>query len=256
MMGTKTTSTAPTAATTITSTEGGPSPGGGVTGEGVATWLYALLAWTSPAFPIGAYTYSHGIEYAVETGAVKNRDTLASWVGRIVSKGAGFLDAVLFAEAWRAAGDATRLDELADLATALRGTSEMALESSQQGASFLLATAAAWPHPALDAFAERHGGRAALPIAFAIAAAGRVPLEPALTAYLHGMAANLISAGVRLVPLGQTDGQRALAALAPVVAATAARAIATPIEEAGSAAPMVDWTSMRHESQYTRLFRS
>jgi len=219
-------------------------------------WLYPLLAWTSPAYPIGAYTYSHGIEYAVEIGAVKNRDTLSAWVGRIVSKGAGFLDAVLFAEAWRAVGDAARLDGLNELAAALRGTSETALESSQQGASFLMATRAAWPDAALDAFADRQNGIAALPIAFAVAAAGRVPLEPALTAYLHGMAANLVSAGVRLVPLGQTDGQRALAALAPIVAATVARALATPIEEAGSAAAMVDWSSMRHETQYTRLFRS
>ncbi len=245
-----TTSTAPIAATTTTgmTTSTDPRP--------YDPWLYALLAWTSPAYPIGAYTYSHGIEYAVEIGAVKNRDTLSLWVGRIVSKGAGFLDAVLFAESWRAAGDAKRLDDLAALATALRGTSEMALESSQQGASFLAATMAAWPDAGLDAFAARHEGRSPLPIAFAIAASGRVPLEPALTAYLHGMAANLVSAGVRLVPLGQTDGQRALASLAPVVAATALRAISTPIDEAGSAAPMVDWTSMRHESQYTRLFRS
>ncbi|WP_119418567.1 urease accessory protein UreF [Desertibaculum subflavum] len=218
--------------------------------------LYRLLAWTSPAYPIGAYTYSHGIEYAVEEGLVRDRATLADWIGWILRHGAGLLDSVLFAESYRAAGDGARLAELTELGRALRGSAETALESRQQGMSFLTITRTAWPDPQLDAAAGRLGEEVPLAIAVALAAAGRVPLEPALTGYLHAFAANLVSAGVRLVPLGQTDGQRALAALEPVVRETVAVALATPIEEAGSAAPMVDWTSMRHETQYTRLFRS
>ena len=134
---------------------------------------------------------------------------------------------------------------------------ETALESAQQGAAFLAATRAAWPDARLEAFAARLGeGVIALPVAVALACAGRVSLELALAAYLQAFGANLISAGVRLIPLGQTQGQQALAALEPVVARAVAAALATPIEEIGSAAPMVDWTSMRHETQYSRLFRS
>jgi urease accessory protein len=83
-----------------------------------------------------------------------------------------------------------------------------------------------------------------------------VPLEPALAAFLQAFAANLVSAGVRLVPLGQSDGQLVVAALEAAVAAAARQALATPLDEVGTAAPIVDWCSMRHETQYTRLFRS
>jgi urease accessory protein len=91
----------------------------------------------------------------------------------------------------------------------------------------------------------------------AVAAVGHgIAAEPALNAYLHAVTANMISAGVRLIPLGQTDGQRLLAALEPVVAATAARAAATPLDQVGGAAFRADLASMCHETQYTRLFRS
>ena len=97
----------------------------------------------------------------------------------------------------------------------------------------------------------------AYPVAVAITAAGHgVPLAPALHGFLHAGAANLISAGVRLIPLGQTDGQRVLAALEPVLAATAEQAMATTLDDIGSAAFRADLASMRHETQYTRLFRS
>jgi urease accessory protein len=97
----------------------------------------------------------------------------------------------------------------------------------------------------------------AYPVAVAVAAAGHgVPLVPALHAFLHAATANLISAGVRLIPLGQTDGQRLVAALEGVIAATAARALQCPLDEIGGAAFRADLASMRHETQYTRLFRS
>jgi urease accessory protein len=145
---------------------------------------------------------------------------------------------------------------VASLAAAFRGTAETALETMQQGSSFLTITRTAWPDRRLDDLARRHGGGVALPVAAALAVAGRVELALALAAYLQALAANLVSAGVRLVPLGQSDGQRALAALETAVGAATEAAIATPLDEIGAAAPMVDWTSMRHESQYARLFRS
>jgi len=221
--------------------------------------LHRLLAWSSPAYPIGAYSYSHGLEWAVESGLLRDRAGVVAWLDGVLRQGAGRIDGAVFAAAWRAAaaGDDAAIDAVADLALAWRGTAELALESEAQGAAFLLVTRAAWPEPRLDAFAGRWPGRVALPVAAGLAAACHgVPLEPALTAYLAGMAANLVSAALRLVPLGQTDGQVAVAALSPSVAAATAAGLAADLDELGGAAPMVDWCSMRHETQYTRLFRS
>jgi urease accessory protein len=217
--------------------------------------LFRLMAWLSPAYPTGAFSYSHGIEQAVEAGFVTNRESLAVWVGQILSEGAGRIDAMLFRMAYDAANNVDALDEIAELAAAFRSTAETALESAQQGAAFLAVTRSAWPDARLEAFAKRHEV-VALPVAVALACAGRAPLDLALAAYIQAMAANLVSAGVRLIPLGQSDGQAALAALEPVVARASEAALTDPPGEIGTAAPMVDWCSMRHETQYTRLFRS
>ncbi len=220
--------------------------------------LYRLMTWLSPAYPVGAFSYSHGLEYAVEAGLVRDAATLGDWVETVLEAGTGRSDAALFAEAYRAAAarDAARLDRVTALASAWRSASEMALESAAQGAAFLAATSAAWPHEALAAFRARHES-AALPVAVAVACAAHgVALDLALPAYLQAFAANLVSAGVRLIPLGQSDGQRVIAGLERSVAAAAEAAEATPLDAIGTAAPLIDWCSMRHETQYTRLFRS
>jgi urease accessory protein len=221
--------------------------------------LYRLMTWLSPAYPIGSFSYSHGIEYAVEAGLIGTAADLCDWIATAVRHGAGRSDAVLFAAAWRAAAaeDDAELDAVADLAAAWRGTRETALESAAQGAAFLATTRAAWPHPALEAMAARRGGAVAFPVAVAIACAAHgVPIGEALTAYLHAFAGTLVSAGIRLIPLGQTDGQKILAALAPVIAEAVASALAASLDDVGTATPLLDWCSMRHETQYTRLFRS
>lgn len=220
--------------------------------------LLRLLTWASPAFPTGAFSYSHGIEFAVEEGLVTNAAQLQDWVGWILRRGAPYADAVLFAHAQRAAeaGNDAKLDEIAEIAAAMRGTAETAMESLQQGASFFDTAEAVWPSERMAAFLKRTGTRPALPIAVALACAGTIPLPEALAAFLHAGAANLVSAGVRLIPLGQTDGQRSIAALEGAVTETVERALATSLDDLATAAPMVDWTSMRHETQYTRLFRS
>jgi len=218
--------------------------------------LYRLLAWLSPAYPIGAFSYSHGIETAVEEGFIKDRATLLTWLRTVLRDGTARVDGALFASAWRAAEakDWPSFDAVAERAAAWRGTSEMALESRQQGGSFLSITKTAWPHPAFERFA----GELALPVAVALAAASHgIALEPSLAGYLHAFTANLISAAVRSVPLGQSDGQLALAALETDVHAVAAAAIAVEsLDEVGTATPLLDWCSLRHETQYTRLFRS
>jgi urease accessory protein len=222
--------------------------------------LYRLLAWLSPAYPIGAFSYSHGVETAVEEGFIKDRATLVAWLETVLGDGTGRVDGALFAAGWRAASadDWPAFDDIAERAAAWRGTSEMALESRQQGGSFLSITRHAWPHPALAAVHERLGGELALPVAVALAAAAHgIALEAALGGYLHAFTANLISAAVRTVPLGQSDGQLALAALEGAVRRTAEAALAvSDLDEVGTATPLLDWCSLRHETQYTRLFRS
>jgi urease accessory protein len=217
------------------------------------------MAWLSPAYPVGAFAYSGGIEWAVEAGDITDAETLKRWLAVVIAEGGAYCDAVFVVHAHRAvqAGDDKALRDVAELAAAFAPSKERHLETTAQGRAFVAATRAAWPCAALEALATAWDGPVAYPVAVGVAAAGHgIALEPALGAYLHAVTANLISAGVRLVPLGQTDGQRLLAALEPVAAATAARARATPLDKVGGAAFRADLASMRHETQYTRLFRS
>jgi urease accessory protein len=221
--------------------------------------LYRLVTWLSPAYPIGAFSYSGGIEWAVEAGDIRDAATLRSWLAVMVADGGGYCDAVFFAHAYRAAahGDEAALRVVADLAVAFAPSKERHLETTAQGRAFLDTTRAAWPSCALDRLAALADGAVALPVAVAVACAGHgIALVPATQCYVQALAANLISAGVRLIPLGQSDGQRVLAALEPVVAETAARALVMALDDVGGAAMRADLASMHHESQYTRLFRS
>ncbi len=237
-------------------------PSRGMTPEGEALpspALYRLMAWLSPAFPVGAFSYSSGIEWAVEAGDIRDSETLRTWLAVMLAEGGGFCDAVLFAHAYRAAAtdDAEALRAVAELAAALTPSKERHLETTAQGNAFIEATRAAWPCSALDRLKAVWDGPVAYPVAVAVAAAGHgIALAPALSAYLQAIVANWVSAGVRLIPLGQTQGQHALAAIEPIVAATAARALQTKLDGIGSAAFRADLASARHETQYTRLFRS
>ncbi len=226
-------------------------------GEGAA--LYRLMAWLSPAYPIGGFSYSSGIEWAVETGAIRDAVSLRAWLGVMLGEGGGFCDAVLLAHAHRAVQreDDKALCAVAELAAALAPTKERHLETTAQGNAFIEATRAAWPCAALDRLKKLWDGPVAYPVAVAVAAAGHgIALEVVLSAFLQAIAANWVSAGVRLIPLGQTDGQRVLAALEPLVTQTAQRALPAQLDDIGSAAFRADLASIRHETQYTRLFRS
>ncbi len=223
--------------------------------------LYLLLTWGSPSYPTGAFSYSHGLEWAVEAGTVKDLHSLEDYLDAVLCRGGGWIDAVLFAHVWRAAtlhGASADLDELVELASALRGSAETALESRQQGSAFLQVTRRAWPHQLLDELAMRSSDS---PVAHCVAvavacAAHGVELQQGLQAYLHAFAANLLSAGARLIPLGQTDAQIGMARLAPLIVKVRDRALLTDLRDLGTAAPMLELASLRHETQYTRLFRS
>jgi urease accessory protein len=221
--------------------------------------LFRLMTWLSPAYPIGAFSYSSGIEWAVEAGDIRDAATLQSWLAVMIADGGGYCDGVFFAHAWRAAADDDEpaLHALAELATAFAPSKERHLETTAQGRAFLDTTRAAWPSRALDRLAALADDGVALPVAVAVACAGHgIALPPAIHCYMHALAANLISAGLRLIPLGQSDGQRVLAALEPVVAETARRALVTALDDVGGAAMRADLAGMHHETQYTRLFRS
>jgi len=221
--------------------------------------LYRLMAWLSPSYPVGAFSYSSGIEWAVEAGDIKDAETLKDWLAIVMEKGSGFCDAIFLVHAHRAAQaqDETALRDVAELSSAFSPSKERHLETTAQGRAFMEATRAAWPCAALDLLLKSWSGPLAYPVAVGVAAAGHdIAAGPALHAFLHAVAANWISAGVRLIPLGQTDGQRVLAALEHVIAATAQRALAASLDDLGSAAFRADLASMRHEIQYTRLFRS
>jgi urease accessory protein len=195
----------------------------------------------------------------VEAGDISDAASLQRWLAAMIERGGIFCDAVFFIHAHCAAeaSDTQALRAVAEIAAAFAPSKERHLETSAQGRAFVEATCAAWPCAALDAFVAAWDGPIAYPVAVAVTSAGHgIAAEPALNAYLHAVAANLVSAGVRLVPLGQTDGQRVLAALESVVSAAAVRAVATALDEVGGAAFRADIASMRHETQYTRLFRS
>jgi urease accessory protein len=219
--------------------------------------LFRLLAWTSPAYPVGGFSYSHGIEMAVEEGRITSAHALTAYITTVLMRGAGHVDGVMLAAAHAGSADDAALDTIAEEAFAWRGTAEHALEATQQGGSFASVTATVWPDARFAGFAARHRGRLTHAVAFGAAAGlAGMALRPTLLAYLHGFAANLVSAGVRLVPLGQTDGQRVTAALGPVLVAATHAAETTSREDLASSAPLLDLFSMRHETQYTRLFRS
>lgn len=224
--------------------------------------LLRLQSWLSPAFPTGAYSYSHGLEWAVAAGLVRDGESLVNWLEADLCHGSGRNEAIFFSEAWRRARDDDRpkLLEVAELAAAFRGTSELALESSQQGAACLATLRKAWPDRVLDWLSDTLRERRiqpALAVVVGVRSARQdIPAELALPAFLQSYIANLVMAGVRLIPLGQTQGQLVVAELERAVLTTSAHAQEAAIDDLGSAAFMVDLASMAHETQYTRLCRS
>lgn len=217
------------------------------------------MTWLSPAFPVGAFSYSSGIEWAVEAGDITDAQELNRWLAAMLTQGAGLNDAIFLAHAWRAcaARDVQGLRDIAELASAFVASRERLLETTAQGRAFVEIARAAWPCETLDLLRTIDPDPVAYPVAVAALGAGHaVPLDLTLHAFLHAQTSNWISAGVRLIPLGQTDSQRVLAALERQVRMTAARALAATLDDLGSATFRADLAGMHHEAQYTRLFRS
>lgn len=218
-----------------------------------------LMVWLSPSFPVGAFAYSHGLEWAFETGDLYDHATLSDWLDALVNHGSLRNDLILFAAAWRATGghDDVALAEVAELALALANSSERRLETVTQGNAFVAALRAAWPCEAIVRLRQVWAGDVAYPIAVGVAASGHdLPLRPALEAYGLAFVANLVSASVRLGIVGQTDGQKITAGLVPALHAAAATAENATLDDLGGCTFRSDLASLRHETQYSRLFRS
>lgn len=227
--------------------------------EREAAALYRLMTWLSPAFPVGGFSYSSGIEWAVEAGDVTDVATLADWLDAMFGDGSGFCDATFLVHAYRVAeaGEHAALNDIAELAAAFVPSRERQLETSSQGRAFIDISRAAWDAEGLDATVAACRSPLVYPVAVGVVAALHgVPLAPTLHAFLHALVSNWISAASRLIPLGQTDSQRVLVKLEAAVAATANRALNATMDDLGSATFRADLASLRHETQYTRLFRS
>jgi len=226
-----------------------------VLATGMDDSLFRLMSWLSPAYPVGAYSFSHGLEYAVDAGLVTDRDSVREWLATVVTAGSGFADLVFVAAAWDS--EPEQLPGLNEFAYAFQGTAEIRLESTAQGRAFMLVTAEAWSCDAIETLQGVPHDEIVYAVAVgAVARSHGIERQETMTAYSHAFTANLVSAAVRLIPLGQTDGQRITADLMPTCIAAVERAASTPADEVSTSTPMVDIASMKHEHQYTRLFRS
>ncbi|MHB9117354.1 MAG: urease accessory protein UreF [Burkholderiales bacterium] len=218
--------------------------------------LLRLLQLASPALPVGAYTYSQGLEWAVESGAVKNETDALAWIGDCLEFGVGRFEAVYLAHmlaAWRG-GDEAALAGLDAEFLASRESAELRAETVQMGYSLarLLADLPDFPAQRLAAFAEP-----SFPLAWSCAVAEwAIAAEDAVAAYLWAWAENQAMAALKSVPLGQTAGQRLLLGLGQRIAALAGEIAAAPLDSTHNYLPAFAIASSRHETQYTRIFRS
>lgn len=220
-----------------------------------------LQAWFSPGYPVGAYAYSHALEYEIEIGKVHNGETLEVWLEDMLRWGAGWTDAVLIGEVYRTMDrQSTQPDvlvQLSETVTAMMTSAEFRQESLQQGSAFLEITRSAWPHVNLDLFAQGCQGIQPYIICVALAGASHEVEQDALVqAYLLAMGSNWVSAAIRLNAIGQSEGQRRVAKLLPLINAISQGAKAETLDTLGSCTFINDIASFRHETLASRLFRS
>jgi urease accessory protein len=197
-----------------------------------------LVQILSPGFPIGSFAYSQGLETAISDGLIWDAGSLKSWILAMLEHGSGRTDAILLAHA--RVGD---VDYLSDLALSLSPSMERSLETIEQGRAFGSLTNLAKPYP--------------LPIAVGLATRDlQVDTQTVLTLWLQGLAGQLVSVGVRFIPLGQTAGQEVLAALAEPILQIATEAATAPLSAIHSTALGADMATMMHEVQEVRIYRT
>lgn len=206
--------------------------------------LLSLVQWLSPAFPTGAFAYSHGLERAIDSGAVHDARSLEHWLRGVLEFGAGWQDAVLLAQALAPGADHAALDRIA---RALQPSAERLVETLEQGAALARTISAITGIPQPPR---------CLPVALGHAASGLLASAQTIALYLQSFAGNLVTIGIRHVPLGQTEGQALLARLAPDMVVLAERAAHAGLDDLASAAMGADLAAMQHESMTVRIFRT
>lgn len=229
-----------------------PATEGTISGTVDTTALLRLMAWLSPAFPIGGFAWSGGLERAVADGLVRNAKNLEDWLSTVLDHGSLWNDAVLFCEAWRQTDDDGALADVSALGLALAGSVERFNETLSLGKAFV-AAASAWPHPVF----ARLPANVPFPVAVGAVAAGHgLPCAPALAAFLHAAVSQAVSAGIRLSVAGQAEGVAIVAMLEARIEALSLKAASTGLDDLGGAAIQAEIASLRHETQHSRLFRS
>ncbi|MGE7367857.1 urease accessory protein UreF [Neorhizobium sp. NPDC001467] len=214
--------------------------------------LLRLMAWLSPAFPVGGFAWSGGLERAVHDRLVTDAASLSRWTTTVLRHGSLWTDAVLFCQAWRQHADRQAVEELAELGLALAGSAERHVETLSLGTAFVTA-AVAWPHPVFDYLPQD----TPFPVAVgAISAAHGLACEKALAAYLHAAVSQWISAAIRLGVCGQADGVRLLAGTEGAIGAICESAGTLTLDDLGTATVQAEICTLRHEVQHSRLFRS
>lgn len=214
--------------------------------------LLRLMTWLSPAFPVGSFSYSHGLESAVHDRLIGNREELEDWLAGLLAAGSLWNDAVLAAHALRAADEPAELAQLAELAEALAGSAERHLEATKQGQAFLKAVRT-WRGSDIDGLPE--GCVYAVAFGAAAGTAG-ITVEDAVAGLLQATTTNLTQAAIRLSVIGQSDGVHIAANLEPEIAATATQASGATLDDLGIGTLLSEIAAMRHETMHTRLFRS
>ena len=209
--------------------------------------ILTLAQWLSPAFPVGAFAYSHGLETAIKDGAIATAVGLEQWLSDVLNYGSGRNDCILLRVA-HACGSEAALEDVNQTALAVSASSERVLETQLQGTAFSQTTAAIWGSDQATVCYPVAVGRAVAHM--------QLDVDLATALYLHAFAANLVSAAVRAVPLGQTEGQRVVAALIPLCDRIASETRDATLDDLSSTAFLSDIAAMQHEPLQPRIFRS
>ncbi|HHB83520.1 MAG TPA: urease accessory protein UreF [Devosia sp.] len=215
--------------------------------------LLMLTQWLSPAFPVGAFAYSHGLEWAVQSGDVMDRASMGDWLMALLENGSARNDALFLIHAYRA-DSPEELGQVAELAAAFVCGAERYAETMEMGAALakMLGELSGGGLQAGDRLQAM-----AYPVVLGVAARGRdIPVNMCVSMYLHAFSANLVSASQRLVPLGQVEGQKILLDTHKVIELLVPKLLNATLEELGGCAFRSDMAAMLHETQKVRLFRT
>ncbi len=214
--------------------------------------ILKVLTWNSQLYPVGSFSFSSGLEYAIEAKIICNSKDLSCWIGNSIEYGNIWSDSVLLSECWKlnSNGLIEKINDLNLFATSLNQSKERYNENLEQGKSFIKITREVWKH-------EYISDELIYPIAYACSAFNEsLSLEETIISFLHNTSSNLIMAGMKLIPLGQTDGQKILLEINEIISKKYLEVINSNINMIGTCGWISDIISMRHENQYTRLFRT